>query len=175
MGHTNWWFPDTSDHKVNDFLSDFALRMSNRSTEANRSAFSDLSIEEQARYLLHKRIERNPKAAAAAKKHHGCKCQGCGLKFEEKYGEIGAGFIEVHHRRPLSTLKKGQTVKYNVAKDFAVLCSNCHRMIHRTADPSDLDGFRELLAQCRSERSLNSFLRGESSVWRVVPASSDPT
>jgi predicted HNH restriction endonuclease len=31
------------------------------------------------------------------------------------------------------------------AADFAVLCSNCHRMIHRSADPSDVASFRNNL------------------------------
>ena len=42
-------------------------------------------------------------------------------------------------------LEEGVPVRYNVATDFAVLCSNCHRMIHRTSDPSDLAGFRLLV------------------------------
>ena len=42
-------------------------------------------------------------------------------------------------------LEEGVPVKYNVASDFAVLCANCHRMIHRTSDPSDLEGFRKLI------------------------------
>jgi predicted HNH restriction endonuclease len=34
-------------------------------------------------------------------------------------------------------------VTYDVAADFAVLCANCHRMIHRTEDPSDLETFKK--------------------------------
>ena len=37
---------------------------------------------------------------------------------------------------------EGVPVKYDVAADFAVLCSNCHRMIHRFTNPSDLASFR---------------------------------
>jgi predicted HNH restriction endonuclease len=37
------------------------------------------------------------------------------------------------------------TVHYDIAADFAVLCSNCHRMIHRTADPSNLAQFRDMV------------------------------
>jgi hypothetical protein len=32
-----------------------------------------------------------------------------------------------------------------VAADFAVLCSNCHRMIHRFADAGDLAAFRAFI------------------------------
>jgi hypothetical protein len=57
-------------------------------------------------------------------------------------GEIGRDFIEAHHLRPIATLEEGVPVKYDVAADFAVLCSNCHRMIHRFANPSDVQSFR---------------------------------
>jgi 5-methylcytosine-specific restriction enzyme A len=36
-------------------------------------------------------------------------------------------------------------VTYDVAADFAVLCANCHRMIHRSPDPSNLAQFRALV------------------------------
>ena len=100
------------------------------------------SLIELRRYKLHRRIERNPRAAKAAKKLHGVRCQACALQFEERYGDIGKGFIEAHHLRPISSLDEGVAVSYEIAADFAVLCSNCHRMIHRTNDPSDLDSFR---------------------------------
>ncbi|MGM5051145.1 MrcB family domain-containing protein [Tardiphaga sp. 604_B6_N1_1] len=100
---------------------------------------------EQRRYKMHQRIERNSRAAAAAKKYHGLQCQGCGLEFEKRYGELGIGFIEAHHLKALASLNEGEPVSYDISKDFAVLCSNCHRMIHRTADPSDLHAFRRLL------------------------------
>jgi 5-methylcytosine-specific restriction protein A len=42
-------------------------------------------------------------------------------------------------------LAEDVAVPLDVATDFAVLCSNCHRMIHRTSDPADLNSFRLLL------------------------------
>ena len=73
------------------------------------------------------------------------RCQACDLDFGERYGKIGKGFIEAHHFRPIGTLEEGIAVKYDVAVDFAVLCSNCHRMIHPFADPSDLMAFRRFI------------------------------
>jgi 5-methylcytosine-specific restriction enzyme A len=70
-----------------------------------------------------------------------------GFEFAERYGEIAQGFIEAHHLRPIGTLEEGVPVKYDVAADFAVLCSNCHRMIHRTVNPSDLASFRATIKQ----------------------------
>ncbi len=80
-----------------------------------------------------------------AKKFHGTTCQACDLNFGKRYGEIGDGFIEAHHLKPIGTLEEGVAIKYDVASEFAVLCANCHRMIHRTEDPSDLEGFKESL------------------------------
>jgi len=103
------------------------------------------SLIEQRRYKMHRRIERNPNAARAAKKHHGISCQACTFEFEERYGDIGRGFIEAHHLKPIGSLNEGEVVSYDIATDFAVLCSNCHRMIHKSSDPSDLAAFRLLL------------------------------
>ena len=106
---------------------------------------SAATVTESRRYRLHRRIERNPSARKLAKKHHGNQCQACGFDFAINYGSIGEGFIEVHHLRPLSSLQEGAVVTYDAATDFAVLCSNCHRMIHRWPDPADLNSFRAAL------------------------------
>jgi len=101
-----------------------------------------MSVIETRKYAYHRKIERNRTAARQAKKFHGTRCQACDLDFAERYGGIGKGFIEAHHLKAISSLEEGVAVSYNVAKDFAVLCSNCHRMIHRSPDPSDLAQFR---------------------------------
>ena len=56
-------------------------------------------------------------------------CEACGFDFAEKYGEIGKGFCEVHHARPLGSRESSEIT---TIKDLAILCSNCHRIIHRT-------------------------------------------
>jgi len=103
------------------------------------------SITEVRKYAYHRKIERNRTAAHHAKKFHGTRCQACDLDFGERYGKIGQGFIEAHHLRPIATLEEGVPVKYDVAADFAVLCSNCHRMIHRFSDPSDILPFSKFI------------------------------
>jgi 5-methylcytosine-specific restriction protein A len=57
-----------------------------------------------------------------------CEVPNCGFDFEVTYGQIGEGFIEVHHLRPLSEAD-GPTV--TSLDDLAIVCSNCHAMIHR--------------------------------------------
>lgn len=52
----------------------------------------------------------------------------CGSDFEKKYGELGKGYIEVHHIKPLSDLD--EEVVVNPATDLICACSNRHRMLH---------------------------------------------
>jgi 5-methylcytosine-specific restriction enzyme A len=113
--------------------------------EINEAPHLAGSLIELRRYKMHRRIERNPRAGREAKRNHGLRCQACDLQFDERYGELGKGFIEAHHLRPIASLEEGAAVSYDIAADFAVLCPNCHPMIHRTADPADLEGFRRLL------------------------------
>ena len=92
----------------------------------------------------HKRIERNARLSKDAKKIHGHACQVCGIDFKEAYGPIGEGFIEAHHLRPVSKLEPRKT-PMSPKEDFAVLCPNCHRMIHRFERPEDIAGFIEYI------------------------------
>ena len=55
-------------------------------------------------------------------------CEVCGFDFENRYGTRGAGFCEVHHRLPLSRVVEETTT---TLRDLAIVCSNCHRMLHR--------------------------------------------
>lgn len=55
-------------------------------------------------------------------------CEACGTDMGAVYGELGQGYIEAHHRRPVSEIVPGEVTKLS---DLAALCPNCHRMIHR--------------------------------------------
>lgn len=100
-----------------------------------------LGTENLKRLREHKRIERNRKLAAKVKKIQGYTCQACGFNFEHAYGAIGADFIEAHHLTPLGELT-GDLVRLDPKRDFSVLCSNCHRMIHRSEFVSRVEEFR---------------------------------
>ena len=98
--------------------------------------------EEDLRTLReHKRIDRNRRLAQRAKQSQGYVCKACGFDFELKYGSIGRQFIEAHHLVPLAELKE-QKLMLDPKKDFTVLCSNCHRMIHRTSFVHCVEEFR---------------------------------
>lgn len=96
---------------------------------------------------VHRVRERNAalvaKKKAAAKQQNGkLACEACSFDFAARYGERGADFIECHHTVPVSTLKPGSRTKLS---DLALVCSNCHRMIHRTSEWLTLDELRGLI------------------------------
>lgn len=73
-------------------------------------------------------------------------CWVCGFNFEKKYGLLGKGFIEAHHIKPISTLKEDELVS---SRDFAAVCSNCHRMIHRENPPLNWKKLKALISRNR--------------------------
>lgn len=94
--------------------------------------FEPIGIEGQGKLAIHMRYERDNSLIRkikelAIKANPMLNCEVCGFSFFEKYGELGQGFIEAHHKRPLSETKETKTTR----DDIALVCSNCHRMIHR--------------------------------------------
>lgn len=76
--------------------------------------------------------ERNHEARAICIAAHGCKCAVCGMDFEIKYGDLGRGYIHVHHIVPISTI--GREYELDPVKDLVPVCPNCHAMLHRHPD-----------------------------------------
>lgn len=87
--------------------------------------------------------ERSAKARAMCLKHHGRQCAVCGMEFEKRYGDIGEGFIHVHHKRPLGSLKT--SYRLNPKRDLVPVCPNCHAMPHTRTPPLDVEQLRALL------------------------------
>jgi len=83
-------------------------------------------------YRLHRHIERNSQlidaAKAKAKRDGRLYCWVCHFDFAKVYGKRGDGFIEAHHTIPVSQLGDNASTKID---DIAMVCSNCHRMLHR--------------------------------------------
>ncbi len=63
------------------------------------------------------------------------------MDFGERYGQRGEGFIECHHTKPLAS--PGQTVTR--LDDLALLCSNCHRMVHLRRPMLSVEDLRRAL------------------------------
>ena len=69
-------------------------------------------------------------------------CDVCDFDFAEKYGDQGKGFIEAHHIIPVSKLDGLSKTKM---RDLALVCSNCHRMLHRGENIRSVEGLRRLI------------------------------
>jgi len=94
----------------------------------------DFSAEEgDELYIAHRAKERNRKLVVEKKKQALKKdpllhCECCMFSFVDKYGEWGKFFAEVHHKTPLASLSTATETKL---EDLAIVCSNCHSMLHR--------------------------------------------
>lgn len=98
---------------------------------------------------LHRSRERS-RALVEAKKKEALKaldclqCEACGFDFAKEYGPAGNGIIDIHHTKPLHTLKPGETTKLS---ELALLCANCHRVIHSKRDWLSVEQVRALRRQ----------------------------
>jgi len=98
-------------------------------SESDESAFP----EGRKKYKMHTSRERDSAITRRAKnlrllRDGKLACEVCKFDFSVQFGSHGDGFIEAHHKVPVSKLD-GKT-KTRVA-DLALVCSNCHRMLHR--------------------------------------------
>lgn len=69
-------------------------------------------------------------------------CTVCGFSFQQAYGMLGVGFIEAHHTIPIATLT--EKTKMSIT-DLIAVCSNCHRMLHRSNPPLTKEGLQLLI------------------------------
>jgi hypothetical protein len=107
----------------------------------------------ESKRLSHEKeyFARNPALARAAKEFHGYSCQGCGFNFLEVYGELGKNYIECHHLNQLSDRPAQDGETKTSVSEVRVLCSNCHRMIHRRRKkPLKLEELRECLESAKA-------------------------
>ncbi len=98
-------------------------------------------------YKLHKVRERDRSIVRDKKKSILLKtgrlsCEACLFEFESFYGEIGKGYIECHHRVPLSRFKVSTKTRM---EDLALVCSNCHRMLHARIDTISVEDLKLMI------------------------------
>lgn len=93
--------------------------------------------------------ERDRVARQACIDHYGLACAVCDLRFEERYGALGAGFIHVHHLVPLSHI--GSDYRVNPINDLRPVCPNCHAMIHRRPFSLSIEELRGILREANRE------------------------
>lgn len=132
-----WWAEDRGDFKLG-----FAVAGMRE---------EDIEAEEgEPKFVAHLRRERAPKLRERKIKQvlgesRELRCEACNFSFRDQYGSLAGNFCEVHHRKGLAA--SGPTGTR--LKDLAVLCSNCHRMIHRTNPMMSVEQFAKRVVQER--------------------------
>jgi hypothetical protein len=92
------------------------------------------------------RYERDAEDRKKALERDNYECQVCHINFESVYGEIGRGYIEVHHLYPVCNM--GEDYQFDALdpeRGLVCLCSNCHSMIHRGGHYEERDGKRVMI------------------------------
>jgi 5-methylcytosine-specific restriction protein A len=117
-----------------DLLHQLAIAIKN----GYSSAGNDIQLEDEDEvefpegrvlYRLHRHRERNPQLVKRKKdKAVTLACEVCGFDFYAAFGDLGRGYIECHHTQPNSTYDKERRTRLC---DLVLVCSNCHRMLHR--------------------------------------------
>ena len=137
----------------NGDLSSQRLILSTQSDITAQEVFTEVPSQDEefaeGRILtaLHKRRERSPilvrkKKAEVLSKEGRLACEVCEFDFQTRYGKLGTGFAECHHKAPLSSLN--ERVKTRLI-DLAVVCANCHRMLHRSRPMLSIISLKALL------------------------------
>lgn len=101
--------------------------------------------------------ERDPRARKACIDHYGATCFVCGFDFGAVYGDLGQGFIHVHHIVPLSKIGKSYVV--NPAKDLRPVCPNCHAMLHRGPEVLSVEQLKAILSKDSSNTRIHAHAR----------------
>lgn len=118
----------------------------NNFDESFEEGLLSLKPEGAVRYKQHKTRERNGEIVKKKKKefkeeHDSLFCEVCLFDFSKTYGERGNDFIECHHNVPLHVETNERVTR---TTDLSLLCSNCHRMIHRLKNWLTVDELKQL-------------------------------
>lgn len=97
--------------------------------------------------------ERDPEARKACIAHYGTTCSICKFNFANKYGQVGEGFIHVHHLKPLAQV--GEQYQVDPIRDLRPVCPNCHAIIHKRTPPYSIEEVKALLQEA-SRRNDNN-------------------
>lgn len=128
------WAPFVMQAEVKDSAQ---LKKENKERKRNKRVLlwpeevdsSKTYMEGATRQVTVNAYERNEKARKRCVEHYGLECSVCGFNFERTYGEIGKGFIHVHHLKPLAEIRKRH--KLDPINDLRPICPNCHAMLHQ--------------------------------------------
>jgi 5-methylcytosine-specific restriction protein A len=109
-------------------------------------------FEGMKRTIVVNAYERNPKARVLCLRHWKAICSVCDFDFEKRYGELGKGFIHVHHLTPVSLIR--ETYEVNPINDLRPVCPNCHAMIHRSEPALTIEQLTRIIHEARIRKRI---------------------
>lgn len=138
------------------------VRVSQPSSSGERRTLEDLdemdnfTVEGRKKLRQHLIAERNStlvrhKKAAVLDETGHLVCEVCRFDFAKMYGSLGYNFAEAHHTIPIAGFKRARRVSL---KELAIVCSNCHRMLHRGDPVLTLPELRKRYKQAHTARSI---------------------
>jgi 5-methylcytosine-specific restriction protein A len=137
-------------NQIKSIVKDDSIRQKLYKIEEDETSETDEVLEGQVLYRFHKYRERNSKIVSKKKKSvlkskGKLFCEVCEFDFHKTYGSIGYGFIECHHIKPISENTASET-KF---EDLALVCSNCHRMLHRKISVLSIIQLKKIMEENR--------------------------
>jgi predicted HNH restriction endonuclease len=91
---------------------------------------------------------RNRALIQAKKANCDFRCEVCGFKFEDAYGDIGRKYIVAHHNELLANGPAKSTLN-----DISLICANCHAMVHTRNPPLTIKELREIVGKHQGRRT----------------------
>ena len=149
------WYPNASGTSIPENIADqlellWTTATGTRFFPPNKEELQKIYLEGTRQTRLITTCERNPEARSKCIEHYGARCRVCGLVFDERYGEIGKGFIHVHHLVQMAEIS--DVYEVDPIKDLRPLCPNCHAMLHKRVPAYTIE---ELIQRMADSNKIN--------------------
>lgn len=145
LGRLSQWASDNYPEELFHYIRSVFDEVQDANSDFEELDNPDEIYEGAKMSIVVNRYERDRRGRELCIKAYGCRCAVCNLDFEEVYGEIGRGFIHVHHVVPISEI--GEEYRLDPENDLVPVCPNCHAMLHHGGNGRVLtvDELREIV------------------------------
>lgn len=140
---THNWHPQSSGTQIPHSIASHLEIAWQAHLESPKVFASNSYNEGQKSRITVNRYERDPRARGECIAHYGVSCQVCGFNFEAVYGDLGYGYIHVHHLNSLAEQQREHEV--DPITDMRPVCPNCHAMLHRETPPLEIEQLQQII------------------------------
>lgn len=124
-------------------LSGDRLRRLEAAITSTRKSIEEQEALEGETYKTEATFRKRNRALIQAKKASSDgRCEVCGFGFEERYGSIDRDCLVAHHISPIAGRSGASKTSLD---DIALLCPNCHAVVHTEDPPISLEDLRKRL------------------------------